>query len=394
MPFSYQAGKWYRAEVTWVSATQVEGRLYDSDGVTQLALVQLTAALAPGGVAVRTFGGAMDDLSTYVTPQFTITTASLGTSQVCAGQPLAVSYTATGVFAVGNAFTAQLSDASGSFASPVVIGTRSGTGSGTIAATIPATTLPGTGYRVRVVSSVPAVTGTDNGSNLTINSVPTSSASTTLSTIYLGYGPQTATLTATGGATYTWAANQTPAYLSGTTGSSLAFAPQAGGTYIFTVTATSAAGCSASTGVTVVVNDVRCGNKNDKVTVCHNGQALCVATPAVAAHLAHGDQLGECAPNSARSTAAAGNGVNGLAIYPNPATEGATVAFRPATTGAAQVEVYNHFGQRVATLYQGAVNAGQYYGLRLDSHALASGMYVCRLVLNGHAETRQITVTK
>jgi hypothetical protein len=87
-----------------------------------------------------------------------------------AGAAVNVDFTSIGTFNVGNIYTAQLSNSAGSFASPVVIGTLSSTSnSGTIASTIPAGTLTGAGYRIRVISSSPVYTGTDNGSNLTIN---------------------------------------------------------------------------------------------------------------------------------------------------------------------------------------------------------------------------------
>ena len=41
---------------------------------------------------------------------------------------------------------------------------------------------------------------------------------------------------------------------------------------------------------------IPCGNKNDKVIVCHNGKELCISANAVAAHLAHGDNIGRCLP--------------------------------------------------------------------------------------------------
>ncbi|MCU0324868.1 MAG: YDG domain-containing protein [Spirosomaceae bacterium] len=85
-------------------------------------------------------------------------------------------------FNSGNIFTAQLSDANGSFANPVSIGTLSSLNSGTINATIPANTVTGTGYRIRIVSSIPTIVGADNGTNLTINakpSKPTINASST-----------------------------------------------------------------------------------------------------------------------------------------------------------------------------------------------------------------------
>jgi gliding motility-associated-like protein len=90
----------------------------------------------------------------------------------CAGKAINVTYTALGPFLAGNTFTAQLSDAAGSFASAVNIGSVTSTTSGTISATIPANTPGGTGYRIRVVSSTPVLFGTDNGSNLTVSPNP------------------------------------------------------------------------------------------------------------------------------------------------------------------------------------------------------------------------------
>lgn len=80
-----------------------------------------------------------------------------------------VDFTSTGTFAAGNIYTAQLSNSSGSFASPTIVGTLSSTAnSGTINITISSSTSSGSGYRIRVVSSDPVLTGTDNGSDLTI----------------------------------------------------------------------------------------------------------------------------------------------------------------------------------------------------------------------------------
>ena len=100
-----------------------------------------------------------------------ITTGSIS-GPFCTGANVNVPYTATGIFNPGNIFTAQLSNASGSFATPVNIGTLANIASGTINATIPAGSSGGTGYRIRVVSNNPSVTGTNNGGNLTISTSP------------------------------------------------------------------------------------------------------------------------------------------------------------------------------------------------------------------------------
>jgi hypothetical protein len=83
-----------------------------------------------------------------------------------------VPYGLTGPFDPGNVFIAQLSDANGSFASPTTIGTVISNMDGTIACTIPANTPPGNGYRIRVNSTSPAVTGEDNSIDIAITAAP------------------------------------------------------------------------------------------------------------------------------------------------------------------------------------------------------------------------------
>ena len=104
-----------------------------------------------------------------------LSTQTIAPSTFIPGDAVTVPFTAAGVFNSGNVYTAQLSDASGSFASPTNIGTltSNASGSGTISATIPGGATPGTGYRIRVVSSNPAINGCDNGANLTILAVQT-----------------------------------------------------------------------------------------------------------------------------------------------------------------------------------------------------------------------------
>jgi uncharacterized repeat protein (TIGR03803 family) len=103
----------------------------------------------------------------------TIYVSALNSSSFCAGADLTASYTITGTYNTGNIFTAQLSDASGSFVNPVNVGNITGNASGSINVTIPSNTVTGTGYRIRVVSSNPIVTGGDNGSNITVSTLTT-----------------------------------------------------------------------------------------------------------------------------------------------------------------------------------------------------------------------------
>lgn len=101
-----------------------------------------------------------------------ITINTITGTEFCQGAAISISYTAVGTYASGNTFTAQLSDASGSFAAPVAIGSVVSTASGSISAIIPALTPVGSGYRVRVVSSTPATVGSANSVDLSVSAAP------------------------------------------------------------------------------------------------------------------------------------------------------------------------------------------------------------------------------
>ncbi len=111
----------------------------------------------------------MAGLSTRSTAQ-TISTGVISPVSVCAGGAVSITYTVSASFAAGNIFSAQLSDATGLFPVKVVaIGTLASVTSGTINATIPSSVAAGTGYRIRVLASTPAQTGSTSLVSLTVN---------------------------------------------------------------------------------------------------------------------------------------------------------------------------------------------------------------------------------
>lgn len=69
-----------------------------------------------------------------------------------------VAYTTSGSFGVGNVFTAELSDANGSFTQPLAIGT----GTSPMSITVPENLATGAGYRIRVVGSDPVTVGSSS----------------------------------------------------------------------------------------------------------------------------------------------------------------------------------------------------------------------------------------
>jgi hypothetical protein len=85
------------------------------------------------------------------------------------------------------------------------------------------------------------------------------------------------------------------------TGNTSIAAVQPDATTSYLVTVTDSKGCTETSGVDVVVFDVTCGKKGQKVEVCHvppgnpaNEHEICISPNAVPDHLAHGDRLGPC----------------------------------------------------------------------------------------------------
>ncbi|QQR96163.1 MAG: T9SS type A sorting domain-containing protein [Bacteroidota bacterium] len=134
----------------------------------------------------------------------------------CAGSNVSIPYTATGSFngsgflQTANSFTAQLSDATGSFANAVNIGSVTSRVSGNINAVIPANTPVGNGYRIRIISSSPALTGGDNGFDLRIgNNAVASIVNQGLSAFCSGNSALLQSVNVDSGYTYQWQLNGT-----------------------------------------------------------------------------------------------------------------------------------------------------------------------------------------
>lgn len=183
-------------------------------------------------------------------------TSTASFSVICAGSNATVSFNANGTFNAGNIFTAELSDATGSFAAPVTIGTlaSNNTGPQSMSVTIPSNA-SGTQYRVRVNSSNVAVTGANNGSNLVINALPNVVATATPTEICAG---APGTLVVTGASTYVWS--------HGPTSSTIIVSPSVSSTY--TVTGTDMNGCTANASVMITVNPLPVVNITGNTMLC------------------------------------------------------------------------------------------------------------------------------
>jgi fibronectin type 3 domain-containing protein len=198
-------------------------------------------------------------------------------------------------------------------------------------------------------------------------------------TIYIGYGPASLTVTAnaTGGTApyaYIWS--------NGATDQSIPVS--AAGTY--SVTVTDSKGCTTTTSVVMSTLDVRCGNNNDKVMICHNNNTICVASAAVQEHLGHGDHLGGCTAPAARINSES-ESVEAISrkviVYPNPVNEEWNIQVSGLEAGSV-IKMYDQNGALVKTLL--VTKASEAIPVR----GLAAGMYYLQIKTRGLIITKKI----
>jgi photosystem II stability/assembly factor-like uncharacterized protein len=119
-------------------------------------------------VVLGTHGRGIYTSDVFATPNVPSLTISnlFPNANICRGSKMDISFAATNSFASNNVFTVQLSDASGSFANPVLVGSGTTT---PVNITIPNIVTDGTGYKFRVLSSNPALTSPATSTNFIID---------------------------------------------------------------------------------------------------------------------------------------------------------------------------------------------------------------------------------
>ncbi|KAF2330647.1 chondroitinase family polysaccharide lyase [Flavobacterium daemonense] len=197
-------------------------------------------------------------------------------------------------------------------------------------------------------------------------------------TIYIGYGPTSLTLNAmvqgNQDCTYSWNTGaQTPS-----------ISVSEAGTY--TVVATYAGGCQTTSSIAVDTLDVRCGNKNDKVQICHNNNVICLAPSAVQAHLNHGDKLGSCTSLSRKATSNETLDLGKFTIYPNPVHDSFNVSISSMLDPTATISIYNIIGNKLRQVNFTSMPQNVFCS------DLSSGSYI--LVIQNGIETIRGTIVK
>lgn len=157
---------------TWTVVANNLGGSYYYWNVPNIPTTQaLVRVRAMNNSSIEDYSNADFSILAPVVNSNTIVTDSISPLPFCKEDSLKVYYTATGVYNSGNYFLVQLSDSTGSFVSPYVIGTKQTTSlTGYVDVIVPATVPNGSQYRMRVVSDNLPATGTANSQNILINS--------------------------------------------------------------------------------------------------------------------------------------------------------------------------------------------------------------------------------
>ncbi len=276
-----------------------------------------TSGIVGTGGMQPTFGGGQNDGFVFRLEDAVPLETGVVSGPLCAGASIPVPFTARGAYGAGNVFTAQLSDATGSFASPVTIGTLAATTSGVIAAVIPAGTPAGNAYRIRVISSSPARAGCgDNGTDIVIVARPGAVITPAGPTSFCAGGSVVLNANTGTGLTHAWLRNGTP--ISGATAASHT-ATQAGGYQV------------------IVSNGGSCSDTSAAVVVA--------VLPSPGAAITAGGPTSFCAGGSVVLNANTGTGLTHVWLRDGSPISGATAASYTATqAGAYRVVVTNTGG--------------------------------------------------
>lgn len=192
-------------------------------------------------------------------------------------------------------------------------------------------------------------------------------------------------------------------------------------TTVYTVTVTDMRGCTGTDDVTVEVMDVRCGNNNHNVEVCHYNiptntySTICQRSQLIQEHLDHGDYLGECwatplcagdygfqaneenhqpdvmnALYSHEHAFSDNEDQNMIAVFPNPARDEINIRFNNRSEGDAKINIIRLDGRIVKTDFIRTPQGS--FVQQVDVSEITPGLYIIRILNNGYPHDVRIVI--
>ena len=141
------------------------------------------------------------------------------------------------------------------------------------------------------------------------------------------------------------------------------------------------------------------------VEMCYRGRTKWVKRNQVQKFIRRGASLGSC--NAGPAMTAGGTNLTDamerdvlreplieLGAFPNPSEGITTITFSSEVAGLAKVAVVAPNGNRMATLFDGDIEANENVKVRYNTADLPSGMYIVRLVTAGEIRNLKLMVKK
>ena len=186
---------------------------------------------------------------------------------LCEKTSISVPFSVSENFVAGNIFTAQLSDNLGSFTNSLSIGSIAGISSGSILCRIPSG-ISGNGYRIRIVSSSPVYNGNNNGSNISIHSLPNPYINGSFS-VCQASGTVVYSVPMVSGHQYEWSQIKKGDILGGYTSNTLSVQWKSQGIDTIRVKQINPlTGCSKDTSLIITILDIPSPDINGKQSIC------------------------------------------------------------------------------------------------------------------------------
>ena len=129
-----------------------------------------------------------------------------------------------------------------------------------------------------------------------------------------------------------------------------------------------------------------CGNNNNKVFICHNGNTICVSINAIQAHINHGDSLGQCeSGNEAEDDESSFEEDSKFKLYPNPVANTLTIKNKKSSEG--DIFIYDMYGNLYA---QGKLKKNDSIETTFSMISFPDGIYIIRIISKKDVRTYNI----
>jgi hypothetical protein len=153
--------------------------------------------------------------------------------------------------------------------------------------------------------------------------------------------------------------------------------------------------CSQLLSLDEYSDDWRCGNNNQKITLCHgnstDSQSLCVSINALGSHMGHGDFAGPCSDCGDKNLSAMAAKVDsGFSIYPNPANDEFNLDLKDLEFDNALMEIYSMEMSIVKAVELSKRKGNEI--VNFSTNNMVKGVYIVTITTENNTYTRRLVI--